>query len=134
MPKKKHNEISEAYMDQIFSTYIRLRDADEDGYVLCCNCNRRLHWKEATNGHYVKRRHRSLRWDELNCHSECGGCNMADVNLGYAKYLVERYGDDVFNILNQRKNRRERITPQERKIMADNYKQKIVELKKQKGL
>jgi len=59
---------------------------------------------------------------------------MADVNLGYAKYLVERYGDDVFDILNKRKNRRERITPQERKIMADNYKQKIVELKKQKGL
>ena len=131
MPKPK---VSEAYLDQIFSTYIRLRDADENGFVLCCNCGRRLFWKDSTNGHYVKRRHRTLRWDELNCHAECAECNMADVNLGYGEYLVTRYGDDVFKLLNAHKNRREKITPQERKIMADNYKQKIKQLKKEKGL
>ena len=132
MPKK--NGISEAYLDQIFSVYIRLRDADESGFILCCNCGRRVFWKEATNGHFVKRRHRTLRWNELNCHAECGECNMADVNLGYAEYMVTRHGDDVFSLLNTHKNSREKITPRERKIMADNYKKKIAELKKEKGL
>ena len=134
MPKKKSNGITEKYLDAIFSTYIRLRDADERGYVVCCNCGRGLHWTEATNGHFVKRRHRTLRWDELNCHSECGPCNLADVNLGYAEYMASRYGPDVFKLLESRKNKRDRITPVDRKIMADNYKDKIKKLKKEKGL
>ena len=132
MAKKKG--VSEAYLDNIFSTYIRLRDADDDGYIYCCNCGRRFFWKEATNGHFVKRRHRTLRWDERNCHSECGPCNTADVNLGYAEFMVGRYGSGIWQLLNTAKNSREKITPYERKIMADNYRQKIVQLKKDKGL
>lgn len=130
----KKPAVSEAYLDQIFSTYIRLRDADEDGYVLCCNCRKRLWWKDSTCGHFVKRRHRGLRWDELNCHAECGPCNLADVNLGYAEYMATRYGEDIFSILNARKNSRDKITPQARKIMADNYREKIAQIKKEKGL
>ena len=130
----KRKGVSEQYLDSIFSQYIRLRDADENGFILCCNCGRRIHWAEATNGHYVKRRHRTLRWDELNCHAECGPCNMADVNLGYSEYMASRYGPDVFRILEHRKDKREKIMPYERKIMADNYKHKIKQLKKEKGL
>lgn len=48
--------------------------------------------------------------------------------------MVARYGPDVFSLLNTRKNSREKIMPYERKIMADNYKQKIKELRKEKGL
>lgn len=132
MPKKKG--ISEAYLDSIFSTYIRLRDADEDGYITCCNCGGKVWWKESTNGHFVKRRHRTLRWDERNCHAECGPCNTADVNLGYAEFMVQRYGPEIWGILTAQKNNRGKITPVERKIMADNYKQKIKQLKKDKGL
>ena len=134
MAKKHKNGVSEAYLDQLFSTYIRLKYADEDGFVLCCNCNRKFHWRDVTNGHFIKRRHRTLRWSELNCHPECAPCNMADINLGYAEYMVARYGSDVFSLLATHKNSREKITPQERKIMADNYKAKIKQLKKEKGL
>ena len=130
----KAKGVSEAYLDQIFSTYIRLRDADDSGMVTCCNCGKRLFWKEATNGHFVKRRHRTLRWDERNCHSECGPCNQADVNLGYADFLTKKYGSNIWRILTTQKNLREKITPVERKIMADNYRQKIKQLKKEKGL
>ena len=48
--------------------------------------------------------------------------------------MATRYGPDVFSILEARKNRREKIMPYERKIMADNYKHKIKQLKKEKGL
>ena len=132
MAKKKG--ITEAYLDSIFSVYIRLRDADEDGYIYCCNCGKRFFWKEATNGHFVKRRHRTLRWDERNCHSECNPCNQADVNLGYADFMVKKYGSDIWRILDAQKNIRQKIMPYERKIMADNYKAKIKQLRKEKGL
>ena len=131
MTKKKG--ISEAYLDQIMSTYVRLRDADDDGYIICCNCGRRYGWREATCGHFVKRRHHTLRWDELNCHAECGPCNQADTNLGYADFMVKKYGPEIWGILNTQKNNRGKITPAERKIMADNYKHKIKQLKKEKG-
>lgn len=131
---KKKNGVSESYLDSLFSTYIRLKNADEDGYVLCCYCGGRLHWSEAQNCHYVGRRHRTLRWNELNCSPGHGSCNGADIILGYTQYMAARYGPDVFQLLTTHKNSREKITPVERKIMADNYKAKIKELKKEKGL
>ena len=134
MAKKHKNGVSEAYLDQIFSVYIRLSNSDDEGYVTCCNCGKRMYWKESTNGHFIKRRHRTLRWDERNCAPECAPCNTADVNLGFAEYLVEKYGPKIWRILNTQKNLREKITPQERKIMADNYKHKIKQLRKEKGL
>jgi ribonuclease D len=48
--------------------------------------------------------------------------------------MVRKHGPEIWQILNTAKNSREKITPQERKIMADNYKQKIKQLKKEKGL
>ncbi len=139
MTKKKG--ISEAYLDQIFSIYIRLRDADDEGYITCCNytkkskvCQGRVFWKEATNGHFVKRSHRTLRWDERNCNAECGPCNQEDTNFGYIKFMEYKFGGDIWDVLDSQRNLRFKYTPYERKIMADNYKHKIKQLKKEKGL
>ena len=132
MAKKKG--VTEAYLDQIFSRYIRLRDANEWGMVRCCECGKSFSWKDATCGHFVKRRHRTLRWDERNCHAQCAPCNGQDLNLRYADFMVRKYGPEIWQILNTQKNNREKIMPYERKIMADNYKHKIKQLKKEKGL
>ena len=132
MAKKKG--ISEAYLDSIFSTFIRLINADDNGFVTCCYCGESLHWTEAQNCHYVGRRHRTLRWNEINCAPGHGTCNGADIILGYTEYMVARHGPDVFRLLNTMKNNRGKILPFERKIMADNYKQKIKQLRKEKGL
>jgi len=59
---------------------------------------------------------------------------MADVNLGYSEFMVSRYGPGIFQQLEDRKNNREKITPRDRKIMADELKHKIKQLKKEKGL
>ena len=132
MAKKKG--VTEKYLDQLFSTYIRIRDAHDDGYITCCNCAKEFHWTEATNGHFVKRRHRALRWDERNCHAECGPCNQADLNLGYADFMIDKYGPNIFRILENQKNLITKITPVDRKIRAANYRKKITQLKKEKGL
>jgi hypothetical protein len=132
MAKKKI--VSVAYLDQIFSIYIRLRDANTDGYISCCECGKTFWWQESTNGHFVKRRHHTLRWDERNCHAQCAPCNGQDTNLRYADFMVIKYGPEIWGILDAQKNNRGKILPYERKIMADNYRAKIKQLKKEKGL
>ena len=126
--------VTEAYLDNLFSLYIRLRDADSNGNVTCCNCGKTIRWTEATNGHFVKRRHRALRWDERNCHPECAECNAADVNLGYVQYMVNRYGAWIFEELNNKKNTTAKIMPVERRAMANKIRSLIHNLKQTKGL
>ena len=53
--------------DTIFSKFIRLKYADKAGKVVCYTCGKVRHWSLLQNGHYVKRAHLYLRWDERNC-------------------------------------------------------------------
>lgn len=62
-------------LDQIFSKYIRLRDADSDGYCRCVTCGRFHHWKDMHCGHFVSRDRIAVRWDERNANAQCCHCN-----------------------------------------------------------
>lgn len=61
--------------DAIFSQYIRLKYSDERGLVTCYTCPTNRHWTLMQNGHFVKRAHLYLRFDERNCRVQCSGCN-----------------------------------------------------------
>jgi hypothetical protein len=83
-------------LDRIFSQYIRLRDADQNGYIRCISCGKIVLWKEADNGHFINRKHMSLRFSETNCNAQCRSCNrfdegnMTGYNLGMIKNMVNR--------------------------------------------
>ena len=62
-------------LDFVFSRYIRLKYADENGYVKCFTCPEFLFWKEIENGHYVSRSNQATRFLEDNCRPQCGFCN-----------------------------------------------------------
>ena len=53
-------------------------------------------WKEADNGHFINRKHMSLRFSETNCNAQCRSCNrfdegnMTGYNLGMIKNMVNR--------------------------------------------
>lgn len=76
-----------------FSRYIRLRDADENGYVTCCTCNRPFFWNETDCGHYSKRNKRH-KYNEQNNHPQCHYCNrfLGGEPDKLALYIDERYG------------------------------------------
>lgn len=61
--------------DAIFSQYVRLKYADKNGIVACFTCGNKKHWTLMQNGHYVKRGHLYLRWDERNCRPQDSDCN-----------------------------------------------------------
>ena len=80
-------------LDTIFSQYIRLREADNIGFVECFTCGKKDHWKKLQNGHFQSRRHYATRWDERNCQVQCVGCNMfkGGEQFLFAKALDDKY-------------------------------------------
>lgn len=62
-------------LDDIFSEYVRLRDADENGIVTCITCTDTYHWTEVDCGHYVLRGNMSVRWNLQNANGQCRLCN-----------------------------------------------------------
>jgi hypothetical protein len=123
-------------LDKVFSIYIRLRDADDDGFCTCCSSGKRQHWKDMDCGHFISRRHLATRWEDMNCHAQSRGDNRFNQGnaLGYSRFLLKKYGPNALDDLERMKNRPFKITQFEINNMVKYYREKIQELKKQKGL
>jgi hypothetical protein len=70
-------------LDTVFSQYIRLSNADNNGYCTCVTCNKTFFWKEIQAGHFMSRKHYSTRWDERNVKPQCVRCNIYNQGEGY---------------------------------------------------
>ena len=83
---------------ELTSKYVRLREADEDGYNRCVTCGITKHWKELQAGHFVAQAQgNAARWDLRNIHPQCYRCN---INLGgngaeYGPYIRAQFGDEA---------------------------------------
>ncbi len=62
-------------LDRIFSEYIRRRDTDKKGQVICITCEKTYRYNEVDAGHFISRKHYRTRWDENNVHGQCRKCN-----------------------------------------------------------
>ncbi len=83
-------------LDDVFSKYIRQRDANVYGYIICISCKKQLMWKESSCCHYANRQHMATRWDELNNHAGCNECNCLNKGFHiheYGKFLDLTYGN-----------------------------------------
>ena len=83
--------------DRVFSQYIRLMNARDDGMVQCVTCGKRLFRTEIQNGHYKKRSAYKYRFDPINCHPQCDQCNVF-LNGNYRNYhiyMVNTYGEEI---------------------------------------
>lgn len=91
--------------DDLYSKKLREQAADSGGYVKCYTCATIKHWKELQCGHYVTRTITNLRFNPLNTHPQCVGCNL--FNQGrldeYALHLIKDYGPDILQQLNDLK-------------------------------
>lgn len=61
--------------DKWFSEWIRLRDADANGYAPCITTGKRRHWRDMDCGHYLSRAKQATRYDERNAHAQSGNAN-----------------------------------------------------------
>ena len=78
MKKKKSRTLSslKKSLDTIFSRYIRLKDANDNGFVECYTCGVKKPWKQVDAGHFQSRRYLATRWNELNVKPQCKKCNI----------------------------------------------------------
>lgn len=123
-------------LDRIFSQYIRLRDADMHGYIRCISCGKIVLWKEADNGHFINRKHMSLRFSETNCNAQCRSCNRFDEGnmIGYNLGMIKKYGQQTVDLLIVNKNKVNKISDTEYKILIKHYQQEVKRLLKENNL
>ena len=123
-------------LDRIFSLYIRLRDANPQGYTRCISCGKIVPWKEADCGHFINRSHMATRYNEKNCNAQCRSCNRFDEgnNIGYIRGLIKKYGQGVIDELEILKHQESHWTEFEYKSLIEHYKQKVKELHENKGI
>lgn len=62
--------------DDIFSKWLRLNDANENGFSTCYTCGHIGLWTTMQCGHYIKRGNLFLRFDTRNCRVQCEDCNV----------------------------------------------------------
>lgn len=122
----------EKKLDKEFSDYIRRKDADDGGTVECVTCGVLGFWREMDCGHFVKRQHRATRWDERNASTQCRRDNhfMGGRQDDFAKAIIEKYGQEVFEELMQKKYQTFKVTRAYLEEMIDRYKQLNSELDK----
>ena len=119
-------------LDKIFSEYIRLRDSDEYGMIRCISCGKRVKWKEADAGHFVSRRHLSLRFDEYNVNAQCKKCNQFESgNIeGYKRGLILKHGRWIIDYLENKKNEIQEYSDFAIELKIGHFRKKVREMKK----
>jgi len=75
-------------LDQKLSRLIREHEKK------CCTCGATTNLQ---NGHFRSRRFFSTRYNPLNCHAQCVGCNVFKFGMSYeySLWLDETYGADT---------------------------------------
>lgn len=85
-------------LDKVFSEFIRRRNGD---MAKCVTCGKIAPWQKMQCGHYESRGKKTTRWDEQNSHVQCYRCNviLSGNYPSYARFMVEKYGKDILEIL-----------------------------------
>lgn len=87
-------------LDKVVSLYVRMRDSAEFHYKYfrCISCGKIKPIEMADCGHYMSRRHMSLRFDTRNVNAECSACNRfsSDHLVGYRENLIMKLGKQEF--------------------------------------
>ena len=87
-------------LDVVFSQYVRLSNADNRGYCTCVTCGKQGHWKTGgiQAGHFLSRKHYSIRWSLDNVKPQCVACNVyrAGEQYKYSLYLGNNLAEELY--------------------------------------
>lgn len=79
---------------------VRLKPADDNGYVRCVTCGEWAHWKDMQGGHFISRKSTKWKLVEENVHPQCPGCNGFLMKYGngkqiYTAWMIDHYGREM---------------------------------------
>lgn len=127
---------SDTKLWNIFSIYIRLRDANEDGFCICCTTGRMVHWKLCDAGHFMGRRHNATKYDERNVHAQSRGSNRFNSGDQYAhsQFIEKKYGRGTADLLLVLSRNKKSFSQFDIDELTKYYKSEVERIKKEKGL
>ena len=136
--KRENNEkAAMRNADIYFSRYIRLKHS-ENGLCTCYTCGAIKPIKEVDNGHYMKRDHKSTRYNEDNCRPQCKTCNGNTKHNGkqveFRLNLVNEIGIDEVEKIELDSRKAIDAGYHFYKEIADTYREKVNELQKELGV
>ena len=124
--------------DEWFSRYIRIRDADDNGYVRCITCDAIEIWKYVDAGHFVPRQHLGTRYNKKNVNGQCKKCNNKDWHQGeqyrHGKAIDVKYGEGTADLLNEVPRDNQKISRSEYMQIIQGYRTQARAIAEKKGL
>jgi hypothetical protein len=114
-------------LDGVYSKYIRLKYADENGICKCVTCGKYEFWLYIQNGHYITRSKKATRWEDLNCHPQCQRCNiiLKGNYTSYSQALIQKYGPGILKLLEMKKGNKFNPGRFELTMLIKEYESKI---------
>lgn len=110
----------------MFSKYIRNRGA-VDGWNRCFTCNHPFRVEDLDCGHFLSRRHHSIRWNEQNAFPQCRECNrIFDGRADVYEFYLRDFGVDV-DELKRLARKPEKFSLSELEEMINHFKSKTNE-------
>lgn len=119
-----------------FALFIKMRDADSNGYCRCITSGKLVHWSECDAGHFISRRHMATKYDEQNVHAQNRYSNRfcAGEQLIYAKAIDKKYGPGTSDRILARSRGTRKFEQFEIDALTKHYQEEAARLKKEKGL
>ena len=133
-PKSTNHQKLIRKLDDAFSEYIRLRDADEHGIVNCITCDDRHHYREIDCGHFVDRGHMATRYHLQNSNGQCRLCNSTHDGRAelHGKAIDLKYGEGTAEMLIKLGRQERHFTEHELQGMLEELRKEIKALKEEK--
>jgi len=116
-----------ADLDVLASRIVRLREADENGNLVCFCCDKRIHWSMADCSHFISRKNLALRWDlKYNLRPSCKKCNQQEYgNLEPFADKLELECAGIVEILREKSREVYKPELQELKAMLIDFRAKL---------
>lgn len=129
MSKKPKRKTLVKTLDDIFSQYIRLKNANKQGYCTCVTCGKEGYWEKdgIHAGHFMSRKHFATRWDEKNVYPQCHYCNTYQYGEQYKYSLF--LGSNLSEELLSKSHTVVKYTDIEIMEMINMYKKIVITLK-----
>lgn len=134
--KQESTSVLTSKLDKIFSIYIRLKYADDQGNVKCFTCDNVHHYKAIQNGHFQSRRYMSTRFHVNNCRPQCYACNVGLHGQQYifGANLDRQIGSGTAESMILLSKQQKKFSTDEFKELIAHYTLEVDNLKLQKGI
>ena len=133
MAKRKPKTISKLVEEAAtaIQLYIRMKYADDNGYVACVTCGTTRHYKDGMQGgHFISRKWLATKLMEENIHPQCACCNgpLKGNPIQYTLFMVDTYGREFVDELERLKHESRKYYKAEVLEIITDYKNKIKEM------